>query len=302
MATSAKNLQHTALASKEEDMLSALLKDIHALETLVTDWDEQYGNTVEALRRADDALHKEAFSRLIKAIRQIPEAKSSLKAAVGDEVVYAVLRHLELIKPSMHERVEQALESVRPFLASHGGNVELVEITLPNSVTIRLLGACDGCPASGLTLSEGVEKAIKEHCPEITTIKKARSGATAKPVDHAKGIPVHFISPFARSDDKDWHYAAMMSEIPEQQIKVVTVAGNEVLLSRFDNKVSCYQNACAHLGMPLDMGKVSDGILTCPHHGFEYALESGECLTAPEVQLHTHAVRVVGDKVEVRFL
>jgi len=283
-------------------MLSALLKDIHALETLVTDWDEQYGNTVEALRRADDALHKEAFSRLIKAIRQIPEAKSSLKAAVGDEVVYAVLRHLELIKPSMHERVEQALESVRPFLASHGGNVELVEITLPNSVTIRLLGACDGCPASGLTLSEGVEKAIKEHCPEITTIKKARSGATAKPVDHAKGIPVHFISPFARSDDKDWHYAAMMSEIPEQQIKVVTVAGNEVLLSRFDNKVSCYQNACAHLGMPLDMGKVSDGILTCPHHGFEYALESGECLTAPEVQLHTHAVRVVGDKVEVRFL
>lgn len=281
--------------------LDALLKDIHALETLVSNWDEQQSNIVEALRRADDALHKEAISRLIKAVKQVPEAMTALKAAVGDEVVYAVLRHLEIIKPSLHERVEQALESVRPYLDTHGGNVELVEITPPETVTIRLLGACDGCPASGLTLSEGVEKAIKEYCPEITTIKKARGGMTAKPVDSANGVPIHFVSPFANSADEGWEYAALFDEIPENNIKVATVAGNEVLLSRFDEKITCYQNACAHLGMPLDMGEVRDGILICPHHAFEYSLESGECLTAPEVQLQTHAVRVVGKKVEIKF-
>ncbi|WP_411727114.1 Rieske 2Fe-2S domain-containing protein [Methyloglobulus sp.] len=174
----------------------------------------------------------------------------------------------------------------------------MVEIITPDTVTIRLLGACDGCPASGLTLSEGVEKAIKEYCPEITTITKARGGVTAKPVD---GIPVHFVSPFANSEDAGWEYAALLDEIPERQIKVVTVAGNEVILSRFDGKVTCYQNACAHLGMPLDMGEVRNGILICPHHAFEYSLESGECLTAPEVQLQTHAVKVVGNRVEIRF-
>ena len=278
--------------------LDALLKDIHALEALVAGWNEQQANTVEALRRADEALHKEAFSRLIRAVKQAPGAMAALKEAVGDEVVYAVLRHLEIIKPSLHERVEQALESVRPFLGSHGGNVEMVEIITPDTVTIRLLGACDGCPASGLTLSEGVEKAIKEYCPEITTITKARGGVTAKPVD---GIPVHFVSPFANSEDAGWEYAALLDEIPERQIKVVTVAGNEVILSRFDGKVTCYQNACAHLGMPLDMGEVRNGILICPHHAFEYSLESGECLTAPEVQLQTHAVKVVGNRVEIRF-
>ncbi|WP_411727113.1 hypothetical protein [Methyloglobulus sp.] len=96
--------------------LDALLKDIHALEALVAGWNEQQANTVEALRRADGALHKEAFSRLIRAVKQAPGAMAALKEAVGDEVVYAVLRHLEIIKPSLHERVEQALESVRPFL------------------------------------------------------------------------------------------------------------------------------------------------------------------------------------------
>jgi Fe-S cluster biogenesis protein NfuA/nitrite reductase/ring-hydroxylating ferredoxin subunit len=279
--------------------LEDLLKDIHALEALVGDWDEAQRNTIAALRRADDALHREAIARLIRAVKQVPSAMAALKAVSGDEVVYAVLRHLDVIKPSLHERVEQALESIRPFLASHGGNVELVEIIPPDTVTVRLLGACDSCPASGLTLSEGVEKAIKEHCPEINTIHKAKGGASTKPAGEAI---VHFVSPFARRDDAGWHYAALFDEIPQGQVKVTTVSGNEVILSRFDDKVTCYQNACAHLGMPLDSGEIRDGIIICPHHAFAYSLASGECLTAPQVQLHTHAVRIIGDKVEVKLL
>jgi Fe-S cluster biogenesis protein NfuA/nitrite reductase/ring-hydroxylating ferredoxin subunit len=299
MGIPAQSMDHRAeQPSSSSAGLDELLKDIQALETITAEWDEHKCNTVEALRRADDALHKEGISRLIKAVKQVPEAMIALKEVVGDEVVYAVLRHLDIVKPSLHERVEQALDSVRPYLGTHGGNVELVEITPPETVTIRLLGACDGCPASGLTLREGVEKAIKEFCPEITTIKKARGGMTSKPVG---GVPVNFVSPFANSEDEGWVYAALFDDIPEKNIKVVTVHGNEVLLSRFDEKVTCYQNACAHLGMPLDMGEVRDGILICPHHAFEYLLESGECLTAPEVQLQTHAVRVVGEKVEIKF-
>ena len=56
-----------------------------------------------------------------------------------------------------------------------------------------------------------------------------------------------------------------------------------------------------YLGMPLDDGKVVDGVLTCSHHGFQFLLETGECLTAPGVQLITHAVRVMGPDVEVKL-
>ena len=54
------------------------------------------------------------------------------------------------------------------------------------------------------------------------------------------------------------------------------------------------------MAMPLDQGEVDGGVLTCPWHGFAYLLESGECLTAPEVQLDPVAVRVRAGLVEVR--
>lgn len=278
--------------------LDGLLKDIQSLESLTTDWDEQQQNTLQALKQAHDDLNKEAFTRMIRALKSAPIALAILKEAIGDEVVYAVLRYHGILKATLHERVEDALDSVRPYLKNHGGNVELVEIRQPDTVVIRLLGACDGCPASSLTLSEGVEKAIKEYCPEITTIKKAKGGVTAAPVH---GVKINFVSPFARSEDAGWVFVCNLNTIPESQIKVVTVGDNEVLLSRFSNKVTCYENSCAHMGMPLDMGEVNQGVLVCPHHGFEYSLQTGECLTAPEVQLHTHAVRIIGDKVEVKL-
>jgi nitrite reductase/ring-hydroxylating ferredoxin subunit len=92
-----------------------------------------------------------------------------------------------------------------------------------------------------------------------------------------------------------------LSEIPEGGIRAMTIEGEKVILSRQGNVVSCFQNACAHLGFALDDGEIQDGVITCPYHGFQYDLASGECLTAPEVQLQSHAVRVTGTRVEVRL-
>ena len=295
MSSTAENI----IPPERDSGLDDFVKDIQSLEAIVANWDEQHRNTVEALIRAHDELNKEAITRLIRVLKENAVASNLLREAVTDEIVYSVLRHHEIIKPSLHERIEGALDAVRPMLASHGGNVELVDLILPDTVEIRLLGACDGCPASSLTLSEGVEKAIKESCPEITNIKKAKGGVTTKPSGEA---PIHFISPFARNEDSGWMFVCNIDEIPEANIKTMSIAGNDILLSRFDQKVTCYQNACAHLGMPLDLGEISNGTLICPHHGFVYSLESGECITAPEVQLQTHAVRTLGNKVEVKLL
>jgi nitrite reductase/ring-hydroxylating ferredoxin subunit len=80
-----------------------------------------------------------------------------------------------------------------------------------------------------------------------------------------------------------------------------TLKGRSVLLAKRGGQLSCFDNACAHLGMPLDMAEVRDGIITCSYHGFKYLLDTGECLTAPEVQLKLHAVRVTDDRVQVRL-
>lgn len=65
------------------------------------------------------------------------------------------------------DRVEQALESIRPYLITDGGNVRLVEITTDMIVKLELLGACGSCPMSAMTLKAGVEESIRKAVPEI---------------------------------------------------------------------------------------------------------------------------------------
>ena len=69
-----------------------------------------------------------------------------------------------------------------------------------------------------------------------------------------------------------------------------------MLLYRHGDAVSCLHNAGTHMGMRLDGGYVEDGTLRCPSHGFVYRLETGECLTVPEVQLAVHAIKVEGSR------
>ena len=177
-----------------------------------------------------------------------------------------MLRRHEIVKPSLTERVETALESVRPMLASHGGDVELIKVT-PPSIELRFTGACDGCPASALTFHAGVKKAVQDACPEITEIRQVKG------LGGAERGGVRFISPFALGAEGSWLFAASLADIPEGGVRAMDARRRErVLLSRQGAVVACFQNACAHLGLPLDAGEIADGVLTCPHHEFQYDL------------------------------
>jgi Fe-S cluster biogenesis protein NfuA len=71
----------------------------------------------------------------------------------------------------MKEKVEKALEKVRPHLQADGGDVELVEVTSDGIVKVRLKGACGCCPMSAMTLQQGVARILKQEVPEIKEVK-----------------------------------------------------------------------------------------------------------------------------------
>ncbi|MBN2848562.1 MAG: NifU family protein [Coriobacteriia bacterium] len=71
----------------------------------------------------------------------------------------------------MKERVQAALDKIRPALQADGGDVELVEVTDDGVVKVALQGACRGCPMSQLTLANGVERVIKQEIPEVQRIE-----------------------------------------------------------------------------------------------------------------------------------
>ncbi len=281
--------------SDETPSLDRLIGDIKSLEMLADGWDDAARIGAHARAEAVDALNKEAFRRLISNLKDIPDFGNALRSAAQDEVVYAVLRRHGILKASLYERVEAALETVRPSLASHGGNAEIASVE-GNRAEIRFLGACDGCPASQLTFYAGVKKAIQEQVPEITEVKQAKG------LGGGGADSVQFTSPFANYRDNEWSVAMPLEDIADGETRIIDIDGNSVIITRFAEKVSCYKNACAHMGLEMTQGEVSEAIITCPHHGFKYALESGECITAPEVQLQPHAVRVKGPNIEIRIV
>ncbi|MDO8734904.1 MAG: NifU family protein [Elusimicrobiota bacterium] len=71
----------------------------------------------------------------------------------------------------MKEKVEKALEKIRPFLKRDGGDVQLIDVTPDGIVKVKLLLACAGCPMASITLKNGIEKAIKEEVPEVKSVE-----------------------------------------------------------------------------------------------------------------------------------
>jgi len=78
-------------------------------------------------------------------------------------------------EPTLRDRVSEVLDRVRVFLQRDGGDLELVDVTDDGVVRVRLQGACRGCPMSQITISRGVEAALKEEIPEV---------------DHVEAVPI----------------------------------------------------------------------------------------------------------------
>jgi len=72
---------------------------------------------------------------------------------------------------ALKERIETALDSIRPYLVADGGNVQVLEVTSDKVVRLELLGACGSCPMSAMTFKAGLEEAVRKAVPEITRVE-----------------------------------------------------------------------------------------------------------------------------------
>jgi Fe-S cluster biogenesis protein NfuA len=74
----------------------------------------------------------------------------------------------------MKDKVQAVLDRIRPSLQADGGDVELVDVSADNVVTVKLTGACVGCPMSQLTLKGGIERILKHEIPEVVSVEAAQ--------------------------------------------------------------------------------------------------------------------------------
>jgi Fe-S cluster biogenesis protein NfuA len=117
-----------------------------------------------------------------------------LDRLAADELVSGLLLVHGLHPYGVGERVERALEGVRPYLRSHGGDVELLGVEEDGVVGLRLLGHCDGCAGSTATLTTAVREAIEAAAPEVTRIDVAEPTAPAHPAPAGPLIPAESLT------------------------------------------------------------------------------------------------------------
>ena len=152
--------------------------------------DQRTLNLAEELLRLVSDLYGAGMARMLEIAAA--RAPGLLADFTSDELVASLLLVQGLHPDPLEVRVEGALQSVRPFLGRHGGDVELLAVDDGlGAVKLRLLGSCDGCPSSAATLRGAVEAAILEAAPEVTRIVVEESRESAA-VSVALGIkPVY---------------------------------------------------------------------------------------------------------------
>jgi Fe-S cluster biogenesis protein NfuA len=123
-------------------------------------------------------LHGMALNRMLQAMAKTPEGEAAVIEAVNDDLVAAMLLLHGLHPDDMETRVLRGIEKVRPYLKSHGGDVELASVR-DGIVHLVLHGSCGSCPSSSLTLKTAVEDALFEAAPDIVEIKADNAAATA---------------------------------------------------------------------------------------------------------------------------
>lgn len=124
-------------------------------------------------------LHGEGLQRLIDSLMQTPAGEHALSQALQNDLVSSMLLLHNLHPDDIETRVLRGIEKARPYLKSHGGDVELIGVR-DGIVHLRLHGSCGSCPSSSITLKNAVEDALYEVAPDIVEIVSENAAAEAQ--------------------------------------------------------------------------------------------------------------------------
>jgi Fe-S cluster biogenesis protein NfuA/nitrite reductase/ring-hydroxylating ferredoxin subunit len=187
-----------------------------------------------------------------------------------DNLVAGLLMIHDLYPVPIEERVMEALDTVRPYMESHGGNVEFLGIE-DGVAKLRLEGSCKSCRASSSTLELAVRQALEEAAPDLLGMDV--EGVVEE--EEVTGVALPMANGW-RSLDIDPPDALVATAIDDVSLFVANV----------DGTLLAYRNKCADCGGALDGGALDDGALRCPGCGRGYFLpQAGRSMDDDHLQL-----------------
>lgn len=253
---------------------------------------------IEELLSALMELHGVGLKRILDLIWDSGEAgKEIMHGHLAQDTVAGGLLLVHDLHPlPLENRIEQALESVRPYLASHGGNVELVDI-FDGHVRLRMQGTCGDCPASSVTLRYAVEDAIYEVAPDVMSVEAV--GAENEPVSPGF-IPLQMANGHGHEGDGSWHGVDDMITLAPRTLQTRSISGRSVLFLKMGDHLYAYGNACPSCQQPLDAANLNGTAIICPSCSQSYdVIRAGRGLDKPSESLEPFPLLIEQDQVRI---
>ena len=196
-------------------------------------------------------LYGEGLARIFAAIAE--EGDDALgERLTADGVVASLMLIHDLYPVALEERVQEGLDSVRPYMESHGGNVELLGIE-DGIAKLRLEGSCHGCAASASTLELAVEQALQATAPDLAGIDVEGVVEPPAPVGAFELPMVGGAAP-----------ASGWQVLDVDVVPGAVTAADGLVVANVDGALLAYRNRCAGCGEQLHGGELRGGTLVCP--------------------------------------
>lgn len=217
-------------------------------------------------------LYGAALERIISVTA---EAAPDLVDRFADDELVASLMLVHGLHPhGIERRISDALDSVRPYLGSHGGDVTLLEVAEGQDgpvVRLEFAGSCKSCPSSAITLEYAIEDAVRAAAPEITSIDVV----AAQPDSTSSSGLISVDSLMSRVHDKDaaaWYPIPDIGDLAAGEVGGFLIAGVPILACRVGDDLFAYRDRCgrchdsmAGAALHRPMGApIGQAVLKCP--------------------------------------
>jgi Fe-S cluster biogenesis protein NfuA/nitrite reductase/ring-hydroxylating ferredoxin subunit len=227
-------------------------KAVAELDALVETLEREGDERALLLLQLVDAIHRPGLRRIAA-------------GDTDDPVAQALLQMYDIAPPDDEVLVEEALDDVRPYVNSHGGEIELLGVS-DGIVKLRMSGSCAGCAASALTLKRGVEEALRAHYPGFREV-------VAEEAQGAAGPQLLQIENLRRPIFTD---AGEAGDLPPGEIQATELEGIALLLANHQGEVYALRDGCPVDGNSLGGARLTaEGVIVCPWHNCAYDVRSG---------------------------
>jgi Fe-S cluster biogenesis protein NfuA len=208
-------------------------------------------------------LYGDGLSAIMAVLAANGEAGAAIMTALTEDPLVTSLLLLHDLHPlSVDERIQQALDQVRPYLGSHAGGVQYLGVR-DGVATLRLEGSCHGCPSSTVTVRLAIEGAVQDAAPEVSEV--VVEGMTEPPPPGPTLLQIGSAPPAPPGPGSESGWVTLPSLGPPSSRPVTASAeGVQVLVCSVRGTLYAYRDACAGCGSSLADGKLDREVLTCP--------------------------------------